>query len=300
MCCSFVNDTPVLIFVCAVLLAPRVLGHRYSAIGAWHDVAVEVRSTLDSAVQELKTKLAVRSLKADERSARAALSKVTDQLSQRDPAWWKQALSEHSSACEDLLSELSDRYSGVEAWVPIEQNIRLELEAATTKLRTKLSARDLDDDTRTIKATLASVATQLKQADPAWWKEGLKQAQVCRDQIAELSEKHENSEAWQSVAANVRASLNVAQARLQTNLLKREQQDDERSAKAIVAEVCSASSWCLGLHHVCVSHSSFLRTRMVFSAAYSCYVRSRINFRKRIQLSGEVRLRPRRATSLTD
>lgn len=230
---------------------PRVRFNRYSAIEAWHDVAVEVRSTLDAAVQELKTKLARRSLKADERSARAALSKVTDQLSQRDPAWWKQALSEHSRACEDLLSELSDRYSGVEAWVSIEQNIRLELEAAVTKLRAKLSARDLDDDTRTIKAALASVAGQLKQGDPAWWKEGLKQAQVCRDTIAELSEKHSNSEAWQSVAAGVRASLNVAQARLKTNLLKREQQDDERSAKAAVAEVRTTSLWCPRMYRVC-------------------------------------------------
>ena len=212
------------------------LAEKYAGAEAWVSFEDQIRNDLDAAVKELKSKQAARWMQDDEREAKSALSKVTGQLSQKDPAWWKEGL-EQAQVCSDKLDELAEKYAGAEAWVSFEDQIRNDLDAAVKELKSKQAARWMQDDEREAKSALSKVTGQLSQKDPAWWKEGLEQAQVCSDKLDELAEKYAGAEAWVSFEDQIRNDLDAAVKELKSKQAARWMQDDEREAKSALSKV---------------------------------------------------------------
>ena len=65
---------------------------KYGALVEWQTEAAQLRSMLDEAVAMLHSKQAERALGDDKRSIENELNKVTKQLKQTNPAWWKDGL----------------------------------------------------------------------------------------------------------------------------------------------------------------------------------------------------------------
>ena len=141
---------------------------KYDELPGWVEAAAELRTELDAAVKELKSKLSLRSLDDDVREAKGVLRNVTKHLTASDPAWWRTGL-ENADAVVDKLAELDDKHSETPAWQAAATDIRQELAAATKELRKKLAVRAQADDKRECESKVSSVRAQLKQGDPAWW-----------------------------------------------------------------------------------------------------------------------------------
>ena len=214
---------------------------KYSGIDAWIDVENQIRSELDAAVKELKTKQAARFMEDDHRELKSVLNTVTRQLTQVDPAWWKDGL-ENASKVTDKLDEFAEKYTGIDAWVNIENQIRSELDAAVKELKTKQAARFMDDDKREVKNALRKVTQQLTQVDPAWWKQGVQDATIVADKLAEFVDKYDGLDACAEFTQQLQSELESAVSELKTKLAARDLEDDQRAAKAALSKVTSQLS----------------------------------------------------------
>ena len=130
-------------------------------------------------------------MKDDEREAKGALSKVVEQLKQKDPAWWKEGVDTYAQACRDKLDELAEKHGSLAGskWEDVERQIRIDLDAAVLCLKQKLAARTMEDDVRNLRSTLNSVTSQLAQKDYHWWETGLANRPKVLDQLASLEER---------------------------------------------------------------------------------------------------------------
>ena len=214
---------------------------KYSGIDAWIDIENRIRSELDAAVKELKTKQAGRFMEDDHRELKSVLNTVTRQLTQSDPAWWKDGL-DNASKVTDKLDEFAEKYSGIDAWIDVENQIRSELDAAVKELKTKQAARFMDDDKREVKNALRKVTQQLTQVDPAWWKQGVQDATIVADKLAEFVDKYDGLDACAEFTQQLQSELESAVSELKTKLAARDLEDDQRAAKAALSKVTSQLS----------------------------------------------------------
>ena len=131
------------------------------------------------------------------------------------------------------MNEFADKHANNPTWAAFNAAIRSDLSSAVATLRSKLAARDLEDDRRKAMNAVDSVKKHVSQRDPSWWKQGLStDHDMARDLLDELQDKYNGVSEWVIEDQKLRGLLAAAVSALKSKVALREVSDDQRRCRA--------------------------------------------------------------------